>query len=176
MVLAVPGRVPLGGAHDLGARAPVEIGGLEAVGLEDDLPAAAPGRLALRGGEERAAVPAPPEVLTDPEVAHVAAAAPRPRVETGDDLVAGSPDEAGKFAPIVDAGRGEVEGVDALLEEADVGRGRVGVDGDGRYDAARGHVDGSPSRAGSSHDSPPVHSASRTKRLLTVQVRPNVQK
>ena len=59
---------------------------------------------------------------------------------------------------------------------AHVLRGRIGVDGDGRHDPAGGHAEGSPSRAGSSHDSPPLHSASRTKRLLTVQVRPKVQK
>src|SRR5262249_27383294 len=99
-----------------------------AVRVEDHLPAAATHGLCFGGGHQSAAESLAAAVVAYPEVADLAASTPRPAVQPGDDL-ARVTDEDREQGAVGDAGPGDVELVEAILEEGHVGEGRHDVDG-----------------------------------------------
>src|SRR3954447_9483439 len=103
-------------ADHLEAVPPVEARRTEAVGVEGDLRTATAPRLALDDAEQPAADAMAPVRLAHPEVLDPARPAPRPTVDAGDEPAPLVAHRREQLAPVVDADRRHVEGVDLLAQ------------------------------------------------------------
>src|SRR5689334_12184189 len=90
------------------------------MGVQDDLAAASGSGFALGGLEKCSAVALASQILADPEIAYLAAAAPGPAVDAGGYVALRVAHEEGEEAGVADAGLVQVVIDDAVLEELDV--------------------------------------------------------
>src|SRR5215467_9105535 len=101
---------------------------LKSVRGENDLTRAASARLGFRCRKEPRAEAFATVRGVDPENLDLAAIAPRPAVQSGEEDAAIVSLEDGEERAVVDAGSGGIELVDTIVEKLQVGRSRVGVD------------------------------------------------
>src|SRR5690348_5223982 len=123
--------------------------------IEHGLSAATCHRFALGSSDEVRTVTLPAQVFMDPEILDLERAAPGEARQPGDDRAIAVADKDGKRAIVIVASDGDIVGVDAFLDEADVG-------------LVWGILDGYvlclvPALILLGHDSSPIHSTGRVE-------------
>lgn len=131
---------------DLETEPAIELRRLEAVGGEQDLKAPAAPRLRLRQLEKPTTDPLPAMLLVHPDLTNLAAPAPGVPAESGDDLTLSIAAEDREAQRIEDSGRPGVELVQALLQEVDLRRRRIGSEDELEGCLPHGRTPGTPRR------------------------------